>query len=97
MTANRLSDVRPIWTNRPSVRAVWVATEESPKWIAEHTDALLRQLQTGFEVTSWANGLSVTEMAGGSLISAPDDWLAERVVGAMAETLSANGLDEVPH
>jgi hypothetical protein len=31
------------------------------------------------------------------LISAPDDWSAERVVAAMTETLAANGLDEVPH
>lgn len=44
-----------------------------------------------------ADGLTATELAGGTLISAPDDWSAEQVVPAMAETLSANGLDEVPH
>lgn len=49
------------------------------------------------EVTEAAEGLSVTELAGGTLISAPDDWPAERVVAAMMSTLDANGLDEVPH
>ncbi|WP_234791497.1 hypothetical protein [Mycolicibacterium mucogenicum] len=44
-----------------------------------------------------AEGLTATELAGGTLISAPDDWPAERVVVAMSETLAANELDEVPH
>lgn len=35
--------------------------------------------------------LTASELAGGTLISAPDDW------SAMAETLIANSLDEVPH
>jgi hypothetical protein len=48
-------------------------------------------------VNQVADGLTATELAGGTLISAPDDWPAERVVAAMAETLSINGLDEVPH
>ena len=43
------------------------------------------------------HGLTASELAGGMLISAPDDWAAERVVAAMTETLAANGLDEVPH
>ncbi|SLD24814.1 Uncharacterised protein [Mycobacteroides abscessus subsp. bolletii] len=41
--------------------------------------------------------LTATELAGGTLISAPDDWPAERVVEAMTATLRENGLDEVPH
>lgn len=44
-----------------------------------------------------AEGLSSMPLATGTLISAPDDWPAERVVGAMTETLAANGLDEIPH
>lgn len=44
-----------------------------------------------------AEGLSAAELAGGTLISVPDDWPAERVVTAMTETFAANGLDEVPH
>lgn len=43
------------------------------------------------------DGLTVTALVGGTLISAPDEWPAERVVSAMVETLAANGLDEVPH
>ncbi|NOS01132.1 hypothetical protein HGK63_13305 [Mycobacteroides abscessus] len=41
--------------------------------------------------------LTATELAGGTLISAPDDWPASRVVEAMTATLRENGLDEVPH
>jgi len=48
-------------------------------------------------VRTIADGLSTTELAGGTLISAPDNWPAERVVEAMVATLNANGLDEVPH
>ncbi|WGI34407.1 hypothetical protein QDT91_08740 [Mycolicibacterium aubagnense] len=48
-------------------------------------------------VNQVADGLTATELAGGILISAPDDWSAARVVAAMMETLAANELDEVPH
>lgn len=41
-------------------------------------------------------GLTATELAGGTLISAPDDWPAERVVAAMTATLAANRLNEIP-
>lgn len=41
--------------------------------------------------------LTATELAGGTLISAPDDWPASRVVEAVTATLRENGLDEVPH
>lgn len=44
-----------------------------------------------------ADGLTMSELAGGTLISVPDDWPADRVVAAMGETLRLNGLDEVPH
>lgn len=44
-----------------------------------------------------AHGLTVTDLAGGTPISAPDDWPADRVVAAMTETLAGNGLDEIPH
>lgn len=48
-------------------------------------------------VTQVADGLTVSKLAGGVLISAPDDWAAERVVDAVTATLRLNGLDEVPH
>ncbi|WP_394330606.1 hypothetical protein [Mycobacteroides abscessus] len=48
-------------------------------------------------VSQIADGLTATELAGGTLISAPDTWPAERVVAAMAETLATINLDEVPH
>ncbi|WP_237075868.1 hypothetical protein [Mycobacteroides abscessus] len=48
-------------------------------------------------VTQVADGLTMSKLAGGTLISAPDDWPAARVVEAMTATLRANGLDEVPH
>ena len=38
-------------------------------------------------VTQAAKGLTVTKVAGGALISAPDNWSAVRVVAAMTETL----------
>lgn len=41
--------------------------------------------------------LTASELAGGTLISAPDDWPASRVVEAVTATLRENGLDEVPH
>ena len=43
------------------------------------------------------DALTATELAGGTLISAPDDWPAARVVEAMTATLRENGLDEVAH
>ena len=41
-------------------------------------------------------GLHAVNVAGGTLVSAPDDWQADRVVAAMAETLATNGLDVIP-
>lgn len=41
--------------------------------------------------------LSATELARGTMISAPDDWPAERIVATMVETRGVSGLDEVPH
>ncbi|SIB66702.1 hypothetical protein [Mycobacteroides abscessus] len=49
------------------------------------------------EINHLVDLLSATELAGGTLISAPDDWPASRVVEAMTATLRENGLDEVPH
>ncbi|SHT46663.1 Uncharacterised protein [Mycobacteroides abscessus subsp. abscessus] len=48
-------------------------------------------------VSHLVDSLTATELAGGTLISAPDDWPATRVVEAMTATLRENGLDEVPH
>ncbi|WJR32403.1 hypothetical protein P3F83_17995 [Mycobacteroides immunogenum] len=48
-------------------------------------------------VTHLVDRLTATELAGGTLISAPDDWPASRVVEAVTATLRENGLDEVPH
>jgi hypothetical protein len=47
------STLRPVWTNRPSVYAVWAATAESPEWIAAHVNTLLEQLRAAFGVSSW--------------------------------------------
>lgn len=52
---------------------------------------------TGGEVNQVDEGLTLTELAGGFLISAPDAWPADRVVAAMTATLAVNGLDEIPH
>ncbi len=43
------------------------------------------------------DGVRPAEVAGATLISAPDDWPAEQVVAAMTETLAAHSRDEVPH
>lgn len=48
-------------------------------------------------VTHLVDLLTASELAGGTLISAPDDWPATRVVEAMTATLRENGLDEIPH
>ncbi|MHA7651118.1 hypothetical protein ACX9NE_18500 [Mycobacterium sp. ML4] len=48
-------------------------------------------------ITQVAEGLSTTSLGRGTLISAPDDWPAERVIAAMTATLAANRLDEIPH
>lgn len=48
-------------------------------------------------VTQVAEGLTMSKLADGTLISAPDDWPATRVVEAVTATLRENGLDEVPH
>lgn len=48
-------------------------------------------------VSQVSAGLTTSEVAGGTMISAPDEWPAEHVVAAMMETLNSNELDEVPH
>lgn len=48
-------------------------------------------------VTQVADGLTLTKLADGTLISTPDDWPADQVVEAMTATLRENGLDEIPH
>ncbi|AYE95832.1 hypothetical protein C0J29_14480 [Mycobacterium paragordonae] len=48
-------------------------------------------------ISQLEEGLTSTELAGGMLISAPDEWPADRVVAAMTATLAANGLEEIPH
>ncbi|MGV0812319.1 hypothetical protein ABQF34_10190 [Mycolicibacterium boenickei] len=74
-------------TNRAARRGNWKIGIGYRTWISSEVGAISRV----------ADGLIATELAGGTLISAPDDWPAERVVAAMTETLSVNGLDEVPH
>lgn len=49
------------------------------------------------KITHLVDRLTAVELAGGTMISAPDDWPAARVVEAMTATLRENGLDEVPH
>ncbi|AQA06315.1 hypothetical protein BVC93_11450 [Mycobacterium sp. MS1601] len=44
-----------------------------------------------------ADGLTFTSVAGGNMLSTPDDCSAEQVVAAMTETLTRNSLDEIPH
>lgn len=74
-------------TNRLARRGNWKIGAGYRTWISAEVGTVSRV----------ADGLTVSELSGGTLISAPDDWSAEQVVAAMTETLSANGLDEVPH
>ncbi|WP_301121593.1 hypothetical protein [Mycolicibacterium fortuitum] len=74
-------------TNRLARRGGWKIGAGYRTWISSEVGTVGRV----------ADGLAATELAGGTLISAPDDWSAEQVVAAMTETLAANGLDEVPH
>ncbi|AIY46966.2 hypothetical protein G155_16940 [Mycobacterium sp. VKM Ac-1817D] len=74
-------------TNRLARRGGWKIGAGYRTWISSEVGTVSRV----------ADGLTATELAGGTLISAPDDWSAEQVVAAMVETLAANGLDEVPH
>lgn len=46
--------VQPAWAHESSVRAVWVATSETPEWIATRTDALLKALGAACGVSAWA-------------------------------------------
>ncbi|OBB10245.1 hypothetical protein A5761_27990 [Mycolicibacterium setense] len=73
--------------NRLARRGGWKIGAGYRTWISFEVGAVSRV----------ADGLTATELAGGTLISAPDDWPGERVVQAMTETLATNGLDEVPH
>ncbi|WP_418004397.1 hypothetical protein ACNO8X_04910 [Mycobacterium sp. PDNC021] len=73
--------------NRLARRGNWKIGAGYRTWIGSEVGA----------VNHVAEGVTATELAGGTLISAPDDWPAERVVAALTETLAANGLDEVPH
>ncbi|WP_293002709.1 hypothetical protein [Mycobacterium sp.] len=73
--------------NRTARRGNWKIGVGYRTWISAEVGS----------ISQVADGLTASELAGGTLISAPDDWPAEQVVAAMTETLSANGLDEVPH
>lgn len=48
-------------------------------------------------ITQAAPGVHVSRLGSGTLLSTPDEWTTQRVVEAMRETLSRNGIDEVPH
>ncbi|ALI27550.1 hypothetical protein XA26_37290 [Mycolicibacterium fortuitum] len=74
-------------TNRLARHGGWKIGAGYRTWISSEVGTVSRV----------ADGLTATELAGGTLISAPDDGPAEQVVAAMTETLAANGLDEVPH
>ncbi len=74
-------------TNRTARRGNWKIGIGYRTWISAEVGT----------ISHVADGLTASELAGGTLISAPDDWPAERVVASMAETLAENGLDEVPH
>ncbi|WP_237113435.1 hypothetical protein [Mycobacteroides abscessus] len=73
--------------NRVARRGNWKIRVGYRTWINAQTAA----------VTQVADGLTMSKQNEGTLISAPDDWSAERVVEAMVATLQMNGLDEVPH
>lgn len=65
--------VTPVWgALDPNVRAVWVATGESPEWIAARVDDLLSQLQSVFDISEW-------ELTNGQLWTGPLTALAEIV------------------
>jgi hypothetical protein len=74
-------------TNRIARRGGWKIGVGYRTWICADVGA----------VNEIAPGLASSELAGGTLISAPDDWPAQAVVESMMATLTANGLDEVPH
>lgn len=73
--------------NRTARRGGWKIGVGYRTWISAQVAA----------VTQVADGLTMSKLAGGTLISAPDDWPAARVVEAVTATLRENGLDEVPH
>lgn len=74
-------------TNSLARRGNWKIGIGYRIWISSEVGAVSRV----------AEALSSTEIAGGTLISAPDDWPAQQVVEAMTAMLTANGLDEIPH
>jgi len=74
-------------TNSTARRGGWKIGVGYRTWISSEVGTVSRV----------ADGLAATELAGGTLISAPDHWAAEHVVSAMLETLTTNNLDDVPH
>lgn len=48
-------------------------------------------------ISQVAEGVRVSRLGEGTLLSAPDEWTTQRVVEAMRATLSMNDIDEVPH
>lgn len=73
--------------NRLARRGNWKIGAGYRTWISKEVG----------EIDHLVDLLAKTELAGGTLISAPDDWPATRVVEAVTATLRENGLDEVPH
>jgi hypothetical protein len=74
-------------TKREARRGGWKIDVGYRTWISAEVGA----------VKDIAQGLSSAKLAGGTMISAPDDWPAKAVVESMIATLKANRLDEVPH
>jgi hypothetical protein len=73
--------------NRTARRGGWKIPVGYRTWVSSEIGS----------IPQLAEGLTSTKVAAGTLISAPDDWLADRVVATMTTTLAANGLDEIPH
>ncbi|MGH3954896.1 MAG: hypothetical protein ACRDTI_12740 [Mycobacterium sp.] len=80
-----------VWTNSETSstarRGNWKIGVGYRTWISSEVGAVNHLVDT----------LTATELAGGTMVSAPDDWPAARVVEAVTATLRENGLDEVPH
>lgn len=74
-------------TNRAARRGGWKIGIGYRTWISASIGP----------ITTVAQGLVATELAHGTMISAPDEWPPSRVVETMTQTIASNGLDDIPH
>ena len=61
------SDDQAAWAGDALLRGFWIATNETPEWIAARTDALLQALGTTCGIPEWVTYKGVNHVPPGTV------------------------------